>query len=129
MAFLTSLQPPGTTAYIKGEGVFSCANTTIISSEECICTGANSCSSSNIQSPLLQCKAHQSCAFASIGKTQLVYGDGSYSLYKATIDTQNINNSTNVSIKLYGDYAAYGATLTCRSGHTCNISCYGYNSC
>eukprot|EP01083_Nonionella_stella_P275712 936572_1 len=39
MDFLTSIHPPGTEAYIKGEGVFSCANTTITSSEGCYCNG------------------------------------------------------------------------------------------
>eukprot|EP01083_Nonionella_stella_P004414 12765_1 len=133
MDFLTSIHPPGTEAYIRGEGVFACANTTITSSEYCACSGATGCVFSHLFATSsgghIGCFGDQSCAFAYIEKTAYVLGEGSYSLYRATIDTQDLDNSTNVSIELYGDYAAYGATLTCRSGHTCNIYCYGYKSC
>eukprot|EP01083_Nonionella_stella_P256695 879492_1 len=131
MAFLTSIS--GSEEYIRCEGVSSCANTTITTSQECNCAGANSCVYTQLSSgqsgDFIGCQGDQSCSFAHIDNAKWVSGAGAYSLYKAVIDTQDIDSSTQFTIALSGDYAAYGATLICRSGHTCNIDCYGYTSC
>eukprot|EP01083_Nonionella_stella_P065037 170027_1 len=128
MAFLTSIS--GSEEYIRCEGVSSCANTTITTSQECNCAGANSCVYTQLSSgDVIGCQGDQSCSFAHIDNTERVDGAGAYSLYKAVIDTQDIDSSTQFTIALSGDYAAYGATLICRSGYTCNIDCYGYTSC
>eukprot|EP01083_Nonionella_stella_P303526 1051103_1 len=130
MAFLTSIS--GADEYIRCEGASSCANTTITTSYDCTCYGANSCVYAQISATetnaIVQCNADQSCSFAHINNTETVHGAGAYALYNAMIDTQGIDRST-FTIDLSADYAAYGATLTCRSGHTCNIYCYGYKSC
>eukprot|EP01083_Nonionella_stella_P129369 392565_1 len=128
MAFLTSISDKS--GSIDCDGVFSCANTTI-TVRDLTCPGANSCTFSNlslINLPIL-CEGHQSCAHAFIEKTDSIFGDAAYSLYNATIDTQGLASSFDLNIDLWSDYAAYGATLICRSGYTCNINCYAYNAC
>eukprot|EP01083_Nonionella_stella_P303527 1051105_1 len=127
MAFLTSIS--GSEEYIHCEGVSSCGNTTITTSQECYCAGANSCAYTQLSAGrFIDCQGDQSCSFAHINNTETVHGAGAYALYNAMIDTQGIDRST-FTIDLSADYAAYGATLICRSGHTCDIYCTGYTAC
>eukprot|EP01083_Nonionella_stella_P184464 669761_1 len=87
MAFLMSISDD----YIYCEGASSCANTTITTSYDCACSGANSCVYAQLSAMKSECNADQSCSFAHINNTETVNGAGAYALYNAMIDTQGID--------------------------------------
>eukprot|EP01083_Nonionella_stella_P023758 65710_1 len=104
----------------------SCSNTTLANTSDLTCHGSDSCSFSNISgiNNGMQCHGYHSCANTYISNTPKIYARGAFSLYKSIIDA-----TQSISIWLTGRLAGYGAQLTCRAGHTCDIYCQGYDSC
>eukprot|EP01083_Nonionella_stella_P256348 878737_1 len=134
MAFMRSVYLNGTGS-TSCSGTLSCSNTSYWG-----CTnwgnGANSLSFTSITShpncaePFsLYCYGQQSCSHTFIHHMPRIFAHGSQSLYKSTIDTTNPYGLANFTLFLAGDYAAYGAKMTCAAGTQCNIHCLAYNSC
>eukprot|EP01083_Nonionella_stella_P004910 14341_1 len=119
------------TTYFTCAAAFACANTTITmtatasTGRQVLCGGTASCAYSTIiQGDInginkLYCYADQSCAYSHLIGFTAVIAQGAYSLYNA--------NVTSDAVDLYGDRAGDGATIYC--DRSCDIRCYGYNSC
>ena len=66
------------------------------------------------------CEGDHSCSYATMTVHENLEADGAYALFGSTI-----TSNTNIDVYLRGHFAAYGATLTCRSSDKCYVYCYG----
>eukprot|EP01083_Nonionella_stella_P088650 247180_1 len=123
-----------TNGYATCDGVLSCSNTSF-TGQTMNLRAPNAAAFTSITSnpdstsSKVTCRALQSCSHTSIHYMSLIIAYGSYSLYKARIDTQNKHNLTHFTLDLYADYAASAATMICASGTNCTINCYAHTSC
>eukprot|EP01084_Bolivina_argentea_P276933 472637_1 len=110
--------------HIYCHGSHSCADiagSSYIKAQYIYCYGANACQHSNITSNSeVHCDGDQSCIHSNI-TSPIVRAYGAYSLYGSIIYISN-------KVYLLGYQTAFGSTIKCTLGNTCNIYCYG-NGC
>ena len=118
----------GNTATQGIYGAYAAQNSTIIQPTDC--RALDSCRYTTWTDYDTRCFGFRSCA-----DSNLLFGEGSgslndnqdgfgpFSFANSTIESGDSFN-TYQPAEFYGYLAGYGATLTCNSGHSCEINCY-----
>jgi len=100
----------------------SCSEATIVANNaDVVCSADNSCEYGEISAAALKSYGLRSSAFSVVDAASII-GFGSYALSYADVDSVN---RASLSMRLWGDFSGYGATLVCRSGSKCVVDCKG----
>ena len=100
----------------------ACSEATIVANNaDVVCSADNSCEYGEISAAALKSYGLRSSAISVIDAASII-GFGSYSLSYA--DVNSVNRAA-LSVRLWGDFSGYGATLVCRSGSKCVLDCKG----
>jgi len=100
----------------------SCSEATIVANTaDVVCSADKSCEYGEISAASLKSYGLRSSAFSVIDAANII-GFGSFSLSYADVDSVN---RASLSVRLWGDFSGYGATLVCRSGSQCAVDCKG----
>ena len=112
----------------SGAQSLSYVDQVILSDNLITCDTASCIFSTLISHGGISCYGNQACINANIKGSEIINGDGAYSLMNAIIDSESNMTSLNMNVELRGYYAGYNLTIICQSNDTCTVTCYG-NAC
>eukprot|EP01083_Nonionella_stella_P129277 392188_1 len=111
-------------------GSNACVNVNPLTANSWTCRASHSCTHSTFIGTAIDsnifCAGFKSCAYSRFSGIQTIEAYGAYTFYNSTIDSLNTLGPLVASFSGY--HAGLSAKLTCQSGDTCTINCYG-NGC
>lgn len=109
-----------TSSELHCRGLYSCALTSLWSAGVVLCIAEGSCYGSTIdETDYVLCYGAKSCSQTTIYVGFSVYGYG----YASLQNCKMFSNATTTNYYFRAGESTDGATITCNSGHTCNIRC------